>query len=405
MTSSIRRVAQGCALLALLAGCESTKSQSPSPTDAPREPSVEAAAQSGKAAASWQRARVGDRATYAFSTRYQPGPDKASSTLSGTLALEVVAVRQPWVWLKVSFTDEAGRPLPRLSLSHELLLPMRADETQALDVPREGTATAEQAQAGGRTWNAVRYVDDKRPMDGPLQERAYAVEPGPLYLANGLLEAKNVLSGFGGSGEVQLKLVEAHQGPASGATATLPELTHPLGPGSWFTVRTDNPEDGTSEEARTCLAAERGFLLSRELRPVPAGRAAPCEDADFRENASVTPLEGVLVDLVSRGVQEGTWPPAPVGAVPSTPAPTRGTLSVNGRDVPVFLSEQTEDEGQTRRVTTQTHAADPWHASLAGLPLEFRMGQLAVRVEGVDAAGKRRPLFSSRITGWGTWVK
>lgn len=400
--SSMRRAIQGCAVLALLAGCESPKSQSPSPTDATREQPVEAASP-GKSAASWQRARVGDRATYAFSTRYQPLGAKDARSLSGLLALEVVAVRQPWVWMKLSFTDEAGKPLSRLFLSHELLVPLRADETQAIELPREGTSTAEQAQAAGRAWNAVRYVNDRRPVDGPLEERAFAVEPGPLYLANGLLEARNVLSGFGASGEVQLKLVEAHQGPESSPAASVPELVNPLGPGTWYTVRTENP-DGGAEEARTCMSAERGFLMWRELRPVPTGRAAPCEDADFREGATVTPLEDVLVDLVWRGVQEDAWPPAPAGAAPSTPAPTRSTLAVSGRDVPVLVREQVEIEGGVRRATT-TYAADPWHASLAGLPLEFRMGQLAVRNEEADEGGPRKPSFSLRLTGWGTWVK
>lgn len=401
--SSVRRAIQGCAVLALLAGCENSKSQSPSPTDSTREQPVEAAASAGKASP-WQRARVGDRATYAFSASSQRGPGEKMHSLSGMLALEVTAVRPPWVWLKVSFTDEAGKPLSRLFLSHELQLPMRTDETQALDVPREGTATAEQAQAGGRTWNAVRYVHDKRPVDGPLEERAFAVEPGPLYLANGLLEARNVLSGFGGSGEVRLKLVEAHQGPESGAPSSSPELTNPIGPGSWYTVRTEDPIEGV-EEARTCMTAERGYMLWRELRPAPTGRAAPCEDADFRQDAGVTPLENVLVELVSRGAWQDAWPPAPVGAEPSTPAPTRGTLAVGGRDVPVFVREETEDMGTERRVTRTTYAADPWHASLAGLPLEFRMGQLAVGSEEVDAAGKRMPRFSLRLTDWGTWVK
>ncbi len=401
--SSMRRAIQGCAVLALLAGCESPKSQSPSPTDATREQPAAGAASPARTAAAWQRARVGDRATYAFSTRYQPLGAKDTRSLGGRVALEVVAVRQPWVWMKLSFTDEAGKPLSRLLLSHELLLPLRADETQALDVPREGTPTAEQAQVAGRAWNAVRYVNDRRPADGPLEERAFAVEPGPLYLANGLLEARNVLSGFGASGGLELKLVEAHQGPESSAPASVPALTHPLGPGSWFTVRTEGP--GTAEEALNCLTAERGFVLWREVRPAPTGRATPCEDSDFREGATTTPLENVLVDLLWQGAQQEAWPPVPGAPGPSTPAPTRSTLAVAGRDVPALVLVETEAEGGTRRVTTTTYAADPWHPSLAGLPLEFRTGRLAMGSEEVDAAGKRTPSFSTRLTGWGTWVK
>lgn len=40
----------------------------------------------------------------------------------------------------------------------------------------------------GRTWEAMRYVSDQRPVDGPLRTRVYANEPGPLYLTHGLLD-------------------------------------------------------------------------------------------------------------------------------------------------------------------------------------------------------------------------
>lgn len=399
-SSTLRRAVQGCALLALLAGCESTKSQSPSPTDATREQPAESAAAQGKSA--WQRARVGDRATYAFATQLTSGRGNTSTkSLSGLVSLEVVAVRQPWVWLKLSFTDEAGKPLQRVALSHELLLPMRADETQQLDVPREGQATAEQTQAGGRAWNALRYVNDKRPVDGPLQERAYAVEPGPLYLANGLLEAKDVLSGFGAGGELRLALVEAHAGPESGASASLPELARPLGPGTWLEWGGETADEGPSQ-VRTCLGAERGVLLVRELNPAPAGRAAPCEDADFQQDTGVAPMEEVLLGLLGQATQQDTWPPGDTG--PTAAPPTRAPLSVNGREVPALVTE-TKGEGEASTVTRETYAADPWHPSLAGLALEARLGRLAVRMESVDASGRRTPILNSRITGWGVWVK
>jgi hypothetical protein len=167
-------------------------------------------------------------------------------------------------------------------------------------------------------------------------------------------------------------------------------------------VRTEDPLKGV-EETLTCITAERGYLLFRELKPAPTGRALLCEDADFRQDDGVMPLDEVLFGSIWQAARVDTWPPATVEL--STPAPTRGTLRVGGRDVPVFVIEETRDMGTARRVARMTYAADPWHASLAGLPLELRMGQLTMGSEEVDAAGQRMPGFSLRLQDWGTWVK
>src|SRR5687768_16987911 len=173
------------AALSFLPGCESTKSSSPSPSDTQaQEPSPM------QAADTWKRARVGDRVTYSFSATHGSEPRGGTArTLGGQLTLEVVAVQQPWVWVRLAFTDEAGKPLAQTRLAKELLLPVRADTTRPLDVPHAGEATAEKPTSAGRTWEALRYVSDQRLVDGPLRTRVYANEPGPLYLTRGLLEA------------------------------------------------------------------------------------------------------------------------------------------------------------------------------------------------------------------------
>src|SRR5687768_5749309 len=97
------------AALSLLPGCESTKSSGPSPSDP--QGAQPTGVQSGDA--SWQRARVGDRVTYSFAATQssEPRGGGTQNALAGQVSLEVVSVQQPWVWVRLSFTDEAGKPL------------------------------------------------------------------------------------------------------------------------------------------------------------------------------------------------------------------------------------------------------------------------------------------------------
>jgi hypothetical protein len=387
---------QGCAVLALLSGCESVKSQTASPADSSLEQPARTEAPSPTAASPWQRARVGDRVTYAFSAQQKPVGAQASQSRSGELRLEVVAVRQPWVWLKLSATHEGGRTPPHSRLSQELLLPMRAEATLPLEVPREGTESAEQATAAGRSWKALRYVNDQRLVDGPLAERVFSVEPGPLYLANGLLEAKNVLSGFGTGGEVRLRLVDVREGSESAPSTLSP--AQPLGPGSWYDVRVE-AEGAAPRVERTCMTAERGFVVWGAPRPAPAAGSEPCPD--FRENVQVAPMENVLVDLVWQAAGESTWPPRPAaqGAGPTA-------LPVQGKDVPVLVAEErTPMDGGGHQVMVESYAQSPWHPSLNGLSLDARFAPLASRTEQVDAKGQRTTPFRQQLMGWGQWVE
>ncbi|WP_326938739.1 DUF6068 family protein [Archangium violaceum] len=373
------------AALTFLPGCESTKASGPSPSDTQaRNPSPAKSDTS-----SWQRARVGDRVSYAFSA--SQGAGDSARTLAGQVAVEVVAVQQPWVWLRVSVTDEAGLPLARTRLSKELLVPVRADTTRTLDVPQQGQATAENASAAGRTWEAMRYVNDLRPADGPLRTSVYAVQPGPLYLTRGLLESNTTLSGFGAVGNYQLRVLEVREGTA-GATATPPALERPLGPGAYYDRRV---EVGPSPSVqRVCFAAERGFLLRAE-GPVDAN-APPC--SDFSQ-AEPRPLEEALLNLPMDVLSTGEWPPT--GAATTA---TRGAFTVEDHDVPALTVQRTSNEEGTQRIYSETYAADPWAPALTGLPYEARFQTLTESTERVGAGGKREPEGSTRLVRWGTWL-
>ncbi|AKI99994.1 putative lipoprotein [Archangium gephyra] len=373
------------AALTFLPGCESTKSSGPSPSDTQAQNPSPVRTDT----ASWQRARVGDRVAYSFSA--SRGADGGARTLAGQVVLEVVAVQQPWVWLRASFTDQAGLPLTQTRLAKELLVPVRADSTRTLDVPQQGQATAENASAAGRTWEAMRYVSDQRPVDGPLSTRVYAVQPGPLYLTRGLLEANTTLSGFGGQGNYQLELLEAREGTA-GATATPPALERPLGPGAYHDRRVEVGPSPTVQ--RVCFAAERGFLLRAE-GPVDAN-ATPC--SDFSQ-AEPQPLEEALLNLPIDVLTTGEWPPT--GAATTA---TRGTFTVEGRDVPALTVQRTTNEEGTQRVSSETYAADPWAPTLSGLPYEARFQTLTEGTERVGPGGKREPEGSTRLVRWGTWL-
>jgi hypothetical protein len=375
------------AALSFLPGCESTKSSSPSVSD----PQTQEAAPI-QAADAWKRARVGDRVTYAFSGTLGPAPRGGGTarTLGGQLTLEVVAVQQPWVWVRLAFTDEAGRPLAQTRLAQDLLLPVRADVSRELDVPHVGESTAERSSLAGRTWEAIRYVSDQRPVDGPLRTRVYANTPGPLYLTRGLLEASTELAGFRTPGGFQLTLREFREGSAD-AKAPVPALERPLGPGAYYERFVDvGPAPGVQ---RVCFTAERGYVLRTE-GPVE-GNAAPC--SDFSQ-AQPEALEELLMGLPWDALDAGEWPPA--GAASGA----RGTFTAEGRTVPALTEQRTDTADGVQRVSSETYAAEPWAPGLAGLPYEARFQPLSSATERVVAGGKREPEGGTRLVRWGSWL-
>lgn len=445
----LSRVGLLCAALALGAGC---KSAEPRPTPPPDGASVEQDAGTAPApdastpqgatpgtpaqgTSPWQRARVGDRVTYSFSAnRGAPGASNdsgmnapsagrrmqaaqagmnvpsagrgmpsersarggtniPSAAVAGVVTVEVLAVKAPWVWLGLSFTTDGGEPLKQPRLSRSLVVPVRSDVTRPLEAKHAGTETLEQPTAAGRTWEAKRYLDDKRMVDGPLENRLYAVDPGPLYLTNGLLDASTTLAGFGVAGGSQLTLMEVRQGSAD-ATGTPPSLALPMGPGTYFDIRMDS--GGTPSVMRTCLAAERGHVLRVQSAPVE-GASEPCPD--FTQ-ASATPLEEALLALAWESLSDTQWPPRQQGAS----VPVRATRDFAGRKVPSLEVESPEDVGGTRGARTVTYAADPWDASLNGLALEARFQALSDVLYRAPSRGKREPVDGTKLSGWGTWV-
>lgn len=367
------------AALSLFPGCESTKSGSASPLDTQVQKTA-----SLQAAEAWKRARVGDRVTYSFSATVGP-----ARTLGGQLTLEVVAVQQPLVWVRVAFTDEAGKPLAQARLAQDLLLPVRADMTRPLDVPHAGKVTAESHSSAGRTWEALRYVSDQRPVDGPLRTRVYANEPGPLYLTRGLLDASTEASGFQTPGGLKLTLREFREGSAE-ANAPVPALERPLGPGAYYDRRVEvGPSPGVQ---RVCFTAESGYLLRTEG---PLGTSAnPC--SDFSQ-AEPQPLEEVLMSLPWESLSSGDWPPDAASG-------TRGTFTAEGRSVPALTLQRTDTADGTQFVSSESYAAEPWAPGLAGLPYEARFQPLSSSTERGVAGGKREPAGGTRLVGWGSWL-
>jgi hypothetical protein len=374
------------ASLSLLPGCESTKSSSPSPTDTRTQASLPSAD-----AEAWKRARVGDQVIY--DVRAVHGPDHrtgAERKLQGRLTLEVVSVQQPWVWVRLGFTDEAGGALPQARLPRELVVPVRADATRPLDVPRGGEATAEKTSLAGREWEAIRYTSDQRPVDGPLRTRVYANTPGPLYLTHGLMQATTQLAGFRTPGGHELKLREVREGSAD-ASAPAPSMERPLGPGTYY-ERDINVQPNPGVQ-RVCFGAEQGYLLRTEA-PVGVTDEAPCSDFSQAEPEA---LEEALMSMVSEAVATD-WPPASIAAR------TRGTFRADDRDVPALVEQSREDTEGVQREFSETYAADPWAPGLRGLSVEARFMPLASATSRVAAGGKLEPESGTRLVRWGFWV-
>ncbi|AKQ67330.1 putative lipoprotein [Myxococcus hansupus] len=334
---------------------------------------------------------MGDRVSYAFSASQGPSPEGGDTarTVEGRLTLDVVSVQAPWVWVRVAYTDAAGGALPSTRLAKDLVVPVRSDETRPLDVPHSGTASAESPSLAGRTWEALRYVSDQRPVDGPLRSRVYANDSGPLYLTRGLLEATVETAGFRTPGRIQLSLQELNEG--SPATRTpVPALERPLGPGAYYDRKVDIAP--THEVARVCITAERGYVLRTE-GPVGAG-GAPC--SDFSQ-AEPEPLEDLLMSLPWEVLSSGDWPP--VGA-----SSARVTFTAGSRSVPAVTEQRPEDVDGTQHVFSETYAADPWASELAGMPYEARFQPLASGTERTGAGGKRESVGETRMVNWGPWL-
>jgi hypothetical protein len=345
-----------------------------------------------RAADAWKRARVGDRVTYSFSATQGPEPAGGGTArqLGGQLTLEVVAVQQPWVWVRLAFTDEAGKPLPQTRLAQDLLVPMRADTTRPLAVPHRGKATAETPSSAGRTWEALRYVSDQRPLDGSLRTRVYANEAGPLYLTRGLLEASTETAGFRIPGGFTLTLREFREGSAA-AHAPVPALERPLGPGAYYDMHVGvGPSPGVQ---RVCFAAERGYLLRTEG---PAGTGeSPCSDFS---RAEPEPLEEMLMSLTWEALTSGDWPPA------TAASGTRGTFTAEDRNVPALAVRRTDTADGLQFVSSETYVAEPWAPGLAGLPYEARFQPLSSNTERVAAGGKRESGGGTQLVRWGAWL-
>jgi hypothetical protein len=276
-------------------------------------------------------------------------------------------------------------------LSKELIFPMSMEASRSLEWAREGTKSAEELSAGGRTWEAKRYTRDNRPADGPLENRLYAVSPGPLYLMNGLLSASDTLSGFGASGGQQLTLVEFKQG-AEGRTAAPPTLQYPLGPGTW-SDSSMNLGSG-AELHRTCISAERGYLLTG-TGPAPAAGSAPCPSF---ADAELVPVEEALLTLIPWAAEQARSP-----RVSGTPS-RRGTLPVKGRGVPALTFETPETSEGVRQLRYEIYAADPWDPTLDGLHYLARFSALAEGVDRVEGKDQRKPTFAKKLVDWGVWA-
>jgi hypothetical protein len=373
----------GAALL-LGPGCKTSSSSAPpasasTSTPAPADP--------------WHAARVGDSVTYAFSAHRGGGEGRGGEprTLAGQVTLRVVAVQAPWVWLELAFHDEAGAPLAQTRLARPLVLPVRMDETHPIEVAPLGEPTPESPTLAGRAWSAQRYVKDNRPSDGNLVSRAYAVEPGPLYLTRGLLDAVTESAGFHVPGGLTLSLrgFEQGQGPA---TAAPPPLERPLGPGTWYDRRLE--QEPTPQLLRVCFGAERGYLLRTEGPLDP--QTEPCAHLT---DAEAEPLEEVLMGLAWEALNAGDWPP-PSEATSGV----KGTFSVEGHDVPSLGMRRDIAEQGVRRVYAEEVAADPWGPALAGLAREARFQVLSERTERVEKNGQHVPEGGSRLVRWGTWL-
>lgn len=368
----------------LCVGCAST-----SPTVASVPPAPIAPPAAPTPTSPWQRARVGDGATYAFAIQRTAPRGGAPRSLQGQVLLDVVAVQPSRLWVRVAFQDEAGHPLPQAGLEHELLLPMNTGTTRALDVSPAGEPSSESLTLAGRTWRARHFERDARASDGARVMRVYALEPEAPYLTHGLLSASHETESRAASSGLQLTLTAVREGSASHPPAP-PTLERPLGPGTYYDRRVER--GALTDLQRVCLAAERGFLLRTE--GLQDAREAPC--TDFSQ-ATVGPLEEELLQLLQSGLAR-----ADVSATRASETPS--PFAVQGQELPALTVRHVEEATGFQRITTERFAADPWDRALSGLALEARFAPLSETTERVSPNGQQTLEDSTRLVRWGTWL-
>ncbi|MFP2895124.1 DUF6068 family protein [Corallococcus sp. 4LFB] len=368
------------------------------------------------AASPWKYARVGDRVEYAFGSSFfnpyipldmkdflQRGfpeePRGRSNRVEGRMALEVVAVRPPWAWLAITFTDDQGRPHPHRALAQAHVLPMRMEESRPRPPfqPMDGTVTEERYAAGGQTWGARRIVQDSRVSDGSLEVRVHATAPGPLYLTQGLLEASSSSAGMGESVSYHLQLQSFRQGTLE--SGEVPTLKHPLGPGTWYdVVKTD---DGQPPKLhRYCMSAERGQLLTTTWTGTP-GTAPPC--GDFQGASSFSLGEALLGVIAQAALVFPGWPPVP-GKVTST---HRETVTLGSHVIPAIVCTQSFGQQDPSDAISQKvrYPEDPWGAGLDGLSSWVRFNALAESPYFGPTEDSRQLEYSTALGDWGIWWK
>lgn len=362
------------------------------------------------AASPWKYARVGDRVEYDFSSNlFNPRipfdflassqePRGRTNTVEGRMAVEVVAVRPPWAWLTLSFTDDRGRPHPNRALSHAYVLPMRMEDSQPRPPiqPPGGTVTEERFTAGGNVWDARRSVKDFGVGEDPRVVRVHAKVPGPLYLTQGLLEASIAPSGMEVRVSTQLKLRSFRQGTL--APGKVPTLEHPLGPGTWYDELTE-PSGEAPVLTRSCMSAETGRLLSTRWTGAP-GAAPPCGEFQYGEGSS---LGNALLGVIAEAAWVFSWWPPVLEEF----KPIRQEKFTRGKHaIPATVWTRPWDQEEAHPTEREVrYAVDPWGTELDGLTYWIRFDPLFSGTFHIPAQGPRTLAYSTALEHWGVWWK
>ncbi|MBZ4332505.1 DUF6068 family protein [Corallococcus sp. AS-1-12] len=367
------------------------------------------------AASPWKYARVGDRVEYTFNgTLFDPyvpfdmkaffegkireEPPGRTNTVEGRMAVEVVAVRPPWAWLAITFTDDRGRPHPHRALTKAHVLPMRMEASQPRPPIqlRGDDVTEERFSAAGRTWDAWRSVHDTRVSDGSRDVLVYASVPGPLYLTQGLLEASSAPAGMGVTVSTQLKLHSFRQGTLE--PGDVPTLEHPLGPGTWYDMVTEADSESPKLH-RACMSAEAGQVLTTTWTGAP-GAAPPC--GDFQGAVSASLGMGLFGFITQAATVFPWWPPVLGELKPvRQETVTRGSHTVPTTVCTQQWARQDALGGSTAQEVR--YAVDPWGRELDGLSSLIRFAPLYDGTFHVPAQGPRKREYSTALEDWGVW--
>jgi hypothetical protein len=263
--------------------------------------------------ASFEDARVGDRMVWTY-TRHREDFRKGWKELQVVdanilLELEVVALEEDRVWLRLRANDVDGVRLSHPALAQDLLIPVeRVPATERNLASIDG-----RIDAPGGTFRYTTLREDGRPQGGWLRTEGWARAEGPLYLSDGLVLLERTSASENKILDEQRLEIQG-LAPGQSGNGEVPEGLQLLVPGSWHVEGRWTQDGLVATRSEQTLRGATLVQTRATFRPADNGAASSndclqvdidvvCRDA-LPQSVTMTLLPEVLMDLATRATEE-----------------------------------------------------------------------------------------------------